>query len=139
MDIYPTLVDLCNLSSRDDFDGISLKAVLAKPDTVITRPIITTYDYGSYSIRYENWHYIRYIDDSEEFYDLHSDPDERYNLAGNKEYAASKRQLAGFIPSSPIDLPEASLLELMEHHVPPFRSKEYFFSKDRQEWMKRFE
>jgi hypothetical protein len=36
-------------------------------------------------------------------------------------------------------LPEVSLIELEEHHVPPFRSKEYFFSKERQEWMKRFE
>jgi hypothetical protein len=32
-----------------------------------------------------------------------------------------------------------SLVELDAHHVPPFRSKEYFFSKERQDWMKRFE
>lgn len=139
LDIYPTLVDLCNLPERSDFDGISLRSMLARPQEQVSRPVITTYDYGSYSVRYENWHYIRYIDESEELYDLDNDPEEWHNLAQNKEYAGSKRQLAGFIPSSPIDLPEVSLLELMEHHVPPFRSKEYFFSEDRQEWMKRFE
>ncbi|RLC16564.1 MAG: hypothetical protein DRJ29_06360 [Bacteroidetes bacterium] len=31
LDIYPTLVDLCNLPERDDFDGISLISMLAKP------------------------------------------------------------------------------------------------------------
>ena len=27
----------------------------------------------------------------------------------------------------------------MEHHVPPFRSREYFLSDERREWMQRFE
>jgi len=36
-------------------------------------------------------------------------------------------------------LPEESLIPLMEHHVPPYRSEEYFFSEERSEWMKRFE
>jgi len=139
LDIYPTLVDLCNLPERDDFDGISLVSMLAKPQEPVSRPVITTYDYGSYSVRYENWHYIRYIDDSEELYKLNSDPEEWHNLAADEKFADTKHHLAGFIPSNPIDLPEVSLIELEEHHVPPFRSKEYFFSKERQEWMKRFE
>jgi len=113
--------------------------MLSKPEEPVARPVITTYDYGSYSIRYENWHYIRYIDDSEELYDLDTDPEEWYNLAPVGQYADIKSQLAGFIPSDPIDLPEVSLIELDEHHVPPFRSKEYFFSDERQEWMERFE
>ena len=139
LDIYPTLVDLCNLPERTDFDGVSLTSMLSDPQEPVPRPVITTYDYGSYSVRYENWHYIRYIDDSEELYDLDSDPEEWHNLAADEQYAGNKRQLAEFIPKNPIDLPEASLIELMEHHVPPFKSKEYFFSDERQEWMKRFD
>jgi len=139
LDIYPTLVDLCNLPERDDFDGISLISMLSRPQEPVARPVITSYDYGSYSVRYEDWHYIRYIDDSEELYDLDTDPEEWHNLAPVGQYADIKSQLAGFIPSDPIDLPEVSLIELEEHHVPPFRSKEYFFSDERQEWMKRFE
>jgi arylsulfatase A-like enzyme len=139
LDIYPTLADLCNLPERSDFDGISLISMLAEPSKPIPRPIISTYDYGSYSVRFENWHYIRYIDDSEELYDLDTDTDEWHNLADDDSLADIKRQLAGFIPAEPIDLPEISLIELDEHHVPPFRSKEYFFSKERQAWMERFD
>lgn len=139
MDIYPTLVDLCNLPPRTDFDGVSLKPILENPETKRLRAIITTYDYGSYSVRYDKWHYIRYIDDSEELYNLHEDPEEWINLANNSEHDAIKTQLSGYIPSNPIDLPEASLISLQEHHIPPFKSKEYFFSEERKEWMKRFE
>lgn len=139
MDIYPTLVDLCQLPPRSDFDGQSLRPILENPDTILQRPIITTYDYGSYSIRYDHWHYIRYIDDSEELYDLSKDPEEWHNLAAKEELMELKAQLAQHIPSDPIDLPEASLIELQEHHVPPFKSKAYFFSQERREWMKRFD
>jgi len=139
MDIYPTLVDLCKLPPRSDFDGVSLKPILENPKVELPRPIITSYDYGSYSIRYDQWHYIRYIDDSEELYDLSSDPEEWTNLAGLAEHQVVKAQLANYIPENPIDLPEISLIPLQEHHVPPFRSKEYFFSEERAKWMKRFE
>lgn len=139
LDIYPTLVDLCGLPTRDDFDGVSLKPILMKPDTLIPRPIITTYDYGSYSIRYKDWHYIKYIDDSEELYDLTKDPEEWYNLAATDSLSDVKERLSAFIPDNPIELPAVSLLELDEHHVPPIRSKEYFFSEERKNWMKRFE
>lgn len=139
LDIYPTLVDLCNLPPREDFDGISLRDMLADPEQKVARPVISTYDYGSYSVRYEDWHYIRYIDDSEELYDLAADPEEWHNLAVDAAYAEIKTQLAGFIPSDPIDLPEVSLIDLMVHHVPPFRSKTYFFSEERKAWMQRFD
>ncbi len=65
-------------------------------------------------------------------------PRQWYNLAADESLADTRKQLAGYIPANPIDLPEVSLIELDEHHVPPFRSKEYFFSKERQDWMKRF-
>jgi len=139
LDIYPTLVELCNLSERDDLDGVSLVSLLANPRQETPRSVITTYDYGSYSVRNGRWHYIRYIDDSEELYDLDADPEEWTNLASDPRFARTKAELAASIPEDPIDLPEESLLELQEHHVPPFRSKAYFFSPERAEWMKRFE
>ena len=139
LDIYPTLADLCNLPMPAGLDGTSLKPELIKPGNEPGRPVITTYDYGSYSVRYSKWHYIRYIDDSEELYNLETDPEEWNNLANINSLSSVKNELLSYIPTGPIDLPASSLLQLMEHHVPPFRSIEYFFSNERKEWMKRFE
>jgi len=36
-------------------------------------------------------------------------------------------------------LPEESLLKLEPHHIPPVISKEFYFSDERKEWIKRFE
>jgi arylsulfatase A-like enzyme len=139
LDIYPTLVELCQLPSRNDFDGVSLVPMLAEPGKPVPRAVVSTYDYGSYSVRLGNWHYIRYIDDSEELYDLSADPEEWHNLASDPGFEAMKVQLATHIPTDPIDLPEVSLIDLMEHHVPPYRSKDYYFSDERKIWMERFE
>jgi arylsulfatase A-like enzyme len=139
LDIYPTLVELAGLTPREDLDGVSLVPILRDPAVPQARAIISTYDYGSYSVRFSDWHYIRYIDDSEELYDLSKDPEEWHNLAAIPGFEAVKEQLASHIPQDPIDLPEESLLELQEHHVPPIRSRDYFFSQERADWMKRFE
>ncbi|MDL5050171.1 sulfatase [Oscillatoria amoena NRMC-F 0135] len=138
LDVYPTLIELCNLPPRRDLDGQSLLPILRAPGQRIERPIITTYDYGSYSVRFNEWHYIRYIDDSEELYNLESDPEEWNNLASDSQFNSTKKQLAGFIPTDPEPLPEASLLPLLEHHIPPIKSREHYFSTERKEWMKRF-
>ena len=132
-------MDLCQLPARPDLDGESLVPILQKPDTLIQRPVITTYDFGDYSIRYDDWHYIQYIDESEELYDLKTDPHEWTNLADNRDFQAIKKQLASYIPPNPIPLPEASLIPLQEHHVPPIKSKEYYYSKERKDWLKRFD
>ena len=139
IDLYPTLTELCGLPKRPDLDGKSLIPILKNPDSTILRPIITTYDFGDYSVRYDKWHYIKYIDDSEELYDLELDPEEWTNLAQNAEYLPIKKQLAGYIPENPMPLPEASLIELQEHHIPPVKSKVFYESVERREWMRRFE
>ena len=139
IDIYPTLIDLCELPERNDLDGESLLPLLKNPSAKIERPIITTYDYGSYSVRFNNWHYIRYIDDSRELYDLDLDPEEWTNLASDPAYDSTMRKLDGFIPENPVDLPLNSLIELMEHHIAPIQSKEHYKSTARKAWMRRFE
>ena len=139
LDIYPTLVELANLPERDDFDGKSLIPLLTNPDSTIARPIITTYDFADYSVRYNKWHYISYVDGSEELYNLEFDPEEWNNLANEQNYKSIKKKLADFIPEDPIPLPESSLIPLQEHHVPPVKSKEYYYSKERQDWVKKFQ
>lgn len=138
LDIYPTLADLCGLPKRDDLDGTLLHPLLVDPGKVISRPVITTYDYGSYSVRWDHWHYIRYVDDSEELYNLESDPEEWNNLAGDPEYAGEIVRLKAAIPDDPVEFPESSLIPLMEHHIAPIKSREHYFSEERRRWMERF-
>ena len=139
LDIYPTLTALCDLPDPHDLDGESLVPLLAKPDTLLDRAVLTTYDYGDYSVRYENWHLINYIDGTRELYDLKTDPFEWNNLASVQSFDPIIQMLNNFIPDNPVDLPEVSLLELQEHHIPPVKSKAYYYSAERTNWLKRFD
>ena len=83
LDIYPTLIELCDLTPRTDLEGISLGAAVARRRTTKRdRPAITSHNPGNHGIRSEHWRYIRYADDSEELYDMVNDPNEWQNLAG---------------------------------------------------------
>jgi len=81
LDIYPTLIDLCKLSPRDDLEGHSLMAQLQDPSTRRPWPAITTHNQGNHAVRSDRWRYIRYADGTEELYDLEQDPHEWHNLA----------------------------------------------------------
>jgi arylsulfatase A-like enzyme len=87
LDIYPTLVELCNLSQpSQELDGISLVPIIKDKDFYREQPAITYYRYGSVSIRTKEWRYIRYYDGSDELYNEIEDPYEHNNLAGNPDY-----------------------------------------------------
>lgn len=139
VDIYPTLIELSGLPPRKDLDGKSLVPILKNPKQLDDRAIITTYDYGSYSIRYKHWHYIQYIDNSKELYNLQTDPNEWTNLSNNPKHQKTLKALSAYIPENPVDLPSESLIPLQEHHIAPIQSKEHYESNERKEWMKRFE
>ena len=83
MDLYPTLLELCDLPEKEGLDGRSLVPLLQNPGKKWNFPAITTYDFSEFSIRTEDWRYTRYIDDSEELYDHRTDPEEWTNLAGS--------------------------------------------------------
>ena len=137
LDIYPTLLELSGLSKKN-LDGTSLVPFLKNPNQFQDRSIITTYDFADYSIRKKNWHYINYVDGSEELYDLNNDSEEWYNLAYEQDYKEIINELKNDIPDNPIKLPEESLISLSEHHIPPVISREYYFSDERKNWLKRF-
>jgi arylsulfatase A-like enzyme len=123
LDVYPTLADLCDLPLDAELDGNSLVPLLEDPNSEWQHPAITTYDFGEYSIRTERWRYIRYIDESEELYDHDADPEEWFNLAQDREFAAIKARLAAFIPSDPAPLARTSYV-LSPHHIAPLASRE---------------
>ena len=98
LDIYPTLIDLCDLPPRDSLDGRSLRPLLANPNATWDKPAITSLGPDKTSIRTERWRYTCYPD-GEELYDHHSDPNEWYNLASKQEYAGTVERLSAMLPT----------------------------------------
>ena len=105
LDIYPTLLELCGLPPRADLEGRTLVPQLKNAVAPREHPAITTHNQGNHTIRTERWRYIRYADVSEELYDLQADPHEWTNLASRVQFAATKRDLAKWLPKK--DVPPA--------------------------------
>ncbi|HBJ37459.1 MAG TPA: choline-sulfatase, partial [Planctomycetaceae bacterium] len=105
LDIYPTLIDLCNLPPRDDLEGLSLLPQLQDADQPRERPAITSHNQGNHAIRSQRWRYIRYADASEELYDMIADPNEWNNLASDPKMKDTIQQHAKWLPK--IDQPPA--------------------------------
>ena len=74
---------------------------LKDPKTPRPWPAITTHNQGNDSVRTEHWRYIRYADGSEELYDYRSDPNEWTNLVANAKFAATREELARWLPQAP--------------------------------------
>ena len=98
IDLYPTLVDLCGLPTKDGLDGVSLRPLLADPAAKWDRPALTTHGRNNHALRSERYRYVRYADGSEELYDHDADPREWTNLATEPGMAAVKAGLAEHLP-----------------------------------------
>jgi choline-sulfatase len=105
LDLYPTLIELCGLTKRNDLEGVSLLPQIQNPRAPRSRPAITSHNQGNHSIRTERWRYIRYADGSEELYDMQDDPNEWTNLAAARQHAAVLTEHRRWLPK--IYLPPA--------------------------------
>jgi choline-sulfatase len=106
LDMYPTLIELCDLPRRDDLEGLSLVPQLKNPEARRERPAVTSHNQGNHAVRSHRWRYIRYADGSEELYDLREDPNEWTNLAGTPEAAAIVSEHRRWLPK--VDVPPAA-------------------------------
>ena len=112
VDLYPTLLELCELpnntmknSKGRPLDGHSLVPLLKEertkkwtgPEAVLTALYKWAKHYTpseqSYSLKSKKWRYIRYANGKEELYDVNKDPKEWNNLALESEHAASLKSL----------------------------------------------
>lgn len=98
LDIFPTLVDLCEFPEVAGLDGLSLRPQLESAETP-RRPAITTHNPGNHAVRDMRWRYISYADGSEELYDHASDPNEWHNLAAETASRETIARLAAWIPA----------------------------------------
>lgn len=100
LDLYPTLLDLCDLPPQEGLEGLSLTPQLRDAKAPREEPAITTHGPGNHGVRDERWRYIRYADGSEELYDLEADPEELHNLADSEESKPTIERLAKWLPDS---------------------------------------
>ena len=98
MSIYPTLCDLCGITTPTHVEGPSIRLLLADPAAAWDRPALTTHGRKNHAVRDEAWRYIRYADGSEELYDETADPYEWKNLATSGEQEQRKQAMATYLP-----------------------------------------
>jgi choline-sulfatase len=98
LDVFPTLCDLAALPQPKGLEGHSLIPQLKDPSAERPWPAITNHNPGNNTVRDKKWRYIRYVDGSEELYDLEKDPNEFKNLAGGIAYDAEIARLRKWIP-----------------------------------------
>ena len=101
IDMYPTFVDLCDLTPVDDLEGESLAGVLEDPQAAEDRDVFLPYhDPGGYAIINQRWRYIHYSDNTEELYDVRTDPHEWDNLADDPQFVHVKQKLQASAPNT---------------------------------------
>ncbi|MCW5965079.1 MAG: sulfatase [Bryobacterales bacterium] len=101
LDLYPTLVDYCQLSPpKQKLEGLSLRPLLEDPASRWDRPALTTYEENMSSVRDEQFRYILYPDGTEELYDHRIDPHEFTNLAKDRANDGVKARLRQAVPRS---------------------------------------
>jgi len=98
LDIYPTLTDLCGLDQNQRHDGENILPLLKDMTVKRKNPVISTWTYGSHSVRVDKWRYIHYYDGSEELYDEEKDYGEHINLAKDPNFKQVISELKKCLP-----------------------------------------
>ncbi len=101
LDIYPTLVDLCDLPEQDRLEGESLVPMFTDSKLSRSKPVVSSWYYGNLAVRSNRWRYIRYRDGTGELYDHQSDPRESKNLIDQPEYKKVIAEHDAWLPAEP--------------------------------------
>jgi choline-sulfatase len=105
INLFPTLIELCDVEARKELEGVSMTALLKNPKAPWDRPAITTYQRSNHAVRSERWRYIRYADGAEELYDHWNDPHEWKNQAADPALAPVLESHRKWLPTK--NAPEA--------------------------------
>lgn len=100
LDLYPTLVAMCNLPPNQKNEGRSLLPLIENPEKDWPYPAIVGWKNDSFAVQNERYRYIQYGDGSEELYDHRNDLDEINNLAGHSGFEMIRRDMANALKAA---------------------------------------
>ena len=101
VDLFPTLIELCDLPPLKHLDGLSLVPWLHDPAKPRKQPAITIEESGHVAIRTSRYRAIRYTSGEWELYDHQNDPREHTNLANHPANEHLLKEAKKWIPPSP--------------------------------------
>ena len=117
LDIYPTLMELCDLSPpASGLDGSSLVRTARYGGE--ERPALINYLPGNFAVRSDAWRLIHYADGGEELYNCAEDPGEHDNLSGDAKYSSVAAELREFVPqdnAQPVPVKDDYLFDLASY------------------------
>jgi arylsulfatase A-like enzyme len=89
-DVMPTLGALCGVAGPKSSEGIDLRETLRDPDHAARTELVFGYRQIQRGIRDDRWKLIRYpAVNRTQLFDLRNDPQERNDLFGKEEFAAT--------------------------------------------------
>jgi arylsulfatase A-like enzyme len=100
LDIYPTLLELAQISPDKLHEGHSLMNILKGKEEKWPHHARTTFGPGNHAIISENYRYVRYNDETEEFYDHSIDPHEWDNKSKDPKYQELIEQHRALLPKA---------------------------------------
>jgi iduronate 2-sulfatase len=109
VDLYPTLMELCQMSPPHQLAGKSLTPFLSDPFAEWDKPALTQVQrtgFAGRAVRTEKWRYIEWDDGREgvELYDMEKDYGNYYNRADKPESRAVIEQLKPLLRRAPAGL-----------------------------------
>jgi iduronate 2-sulfatase len=93
VDIFPTVTQLAGLPVPTDVQGKSLVPIL-KDNAAPVRDGALSLNRGHYSLRTDDWSFMKYKDGSVEIYDMKTDPNQFTNLADDPNHAADRKRMS---------------------------------------------
>lgn len=113
VDLYPTLVELCNLPKPPGLEGRSIVPLINNPSAPWDYPAYTEWDepaLKSRAVRNENWRYAEFVTPNgggAMLLDENEDPHEMKNLVDDPKYADIKQKMAALLKNFPGEKPTA--------------------------------